>query len=732
MALCCTLLALESQRIQAKGRSRLPRMSKWRKSPSLSFVVLAIRILGIAGGCLAASHGLLWLQGRGACEALLGRYRSLESAHVAVVTICSDDLAGLKMNRTDAEDCRIWARVIRRLSEHGARLIVLEPYLEPRPSADRSELIRAIRRSGRVVLSQLRTRDTGQGVSEGFQTDPLLAEAALATGYVDAGIDLETVGETVLLSTVHQRVRANHLALEAAARCLDAAVDVSQNAIVLRPRSPSIPTRTVPLLRSKAMGRFGETLFSFSRNPILPRVSITELLDPAADHGLLSRLFKERVVVVGKTKFFSEKDAPISPDPHRLPYARFALTPSDGVLSAVFAENILSGVTLEDLGVRLGSLPLIALALLGAVMMLSSPARAAWISGLFLVSVAIGTVVLYRHGLLLDGATLSLGVVLVSIADSFARLVETARHQDRLEASLLAAIASVRRRLPNAHEGALTPAQLVEFHSRSFLGRFLPERLKELEPLGEGGMGVVFRALDSARGEIVAVKVLSPLLRDDPEVRHRFVAEARTLKKLSHSGIVRIFDVANDLLPHFTMEYVEGRSLMEMIRVEGALPVDFSVRLIWKVATVLQYIHEKGVIHRDLKPSNIIVSGSDEVKLLDFGLAQDVDVTGITRTGTLLGTPRYMAPEQMRGRRPSPATDVYSLAIVFLELLTGRPPERCLWTHKVPRVELQALGVSADLMAVIEESTQEDMLARLPNGRTLAERLSLLCQESCP
>ncbi len=200
-----------------------------------------------------------------------------------------------------------------------------------------------------------------------------------------------------------------------------------------------------------------------------------------------------------------------------------------------------------------------------------------------------------------------------------------------------------------------------------------------LEESGRGGMGVVYKARQRDLDRVVALKmILSSRLASDEEVR-RFQQEARAAAGLRHPNIVGIHEVGQIHGQHyFTMDFVAGRSLARLSE-GGPLEPDRAARLMATVARAVHYLHAHGIVHRDLKPSNILLDENDEPLVTDFGLAKVFqDDTAKTQTGTILGTPSYMAPEQARGDTAeiSPRTDVYSLGAVLYELLTGRPPFR--------------------------------------------------------
>jgi serine/threonine-protein kinase len=191
--------------------------------------------------------------------------------------------------------------------------------------------------------------------------------------------------------------------------------------------------------------------------------------------------------------------------------------------------------------------------------------------------------------------------------------------------------------------------------------------------IGEGAMGRVFRCRDPLVGRSVAVKtVKSEYLSGESRADYlrRFRREAQAAGALSHPGIVNIYDVGDD---YMVMEYVEGATLQHLLRDENALDFSSALRVLAPLAEALDYAHREGVIHRDIKPANIMVQPDGRPKLMDFGVAR-LDSSTATRSGRVLGSPSYMAPEQIRGEPPTPRADLFSLAVVAYETLTGRRP----------------------------------------------------------
>ena len=202
-------------------------------------------------------------------------------------------------------------------------------------------------------------------------------------------------------------------------------------------------------------------------------------------------------------------------------------------------------------------------------------------------------------------------------------------------------------------------------------------------PLGEGGMGEVYRARDTRLERTVAIKILPVRFSADPMRRQRFEREARAISALSHPGICHLYDVGNQNEIHYlVMEFLEGETLGDRLR-SGALPISDSLKIGIQVADALDTAHRSGVIHRDLKPTNLFLSKRGDVKILDFGLAkaansdEDLNITGgpeLSSPGMALGTAAYMSPEQARGEPVNVRSDLFSFGIVLYEMTTGRQP----------------------------------------------------------
>ena len=197
----------------------------------------------------------------------------------------------------------------------------------------------------------------------------------------------------------------------------------------------------------------------------------------------------------------------------------------------------------------------------------------------------------------------------------------------------------------------------------------------ELEKLvGSGGMSNVFRAHDRLLERTVALKILHEQYTRDEDYVERFRREARAVAQLAHPNIVTVIDRGEQEGRQFIVfEYIDGENLKELSN-RGPLEVREAVRLTLQVARALSFAHERGLVHRDVKPQNVLLNEDGQAKVTDFGIARSLDVHGVTQTGTVLGTSDYIAPEQARGQKVDPKTDIYSLGVVLYELLSGQVP----------------------------------------------------------
>jgi tetratricopeptide (TPR) repeat protein/predicted Ser/Thr protein kinase len=200
-------------------------------------------------------------------------------------------------------------------------------------------------------------------------------------------------------------------------------------------------------------------------------------------------------------------------------------------------------------------------------------------------------------------------------------------------------------------------------------------RYQIIELLGRGGMGRVYRAVDTKTREEVAIKLIRPDIASDKRTLERFVNEIKLAHKISHRNIGRMYHLEEDQGLHYiTMEYVPGEDLKSFIRRSRRLDIGTTVAIAKQVCGGLNEAHEAGIVHRDLKPSNIMIDKDGNAKILDFGIARSVGSQGVTGEGIVIGTPEYMSPEQVEGKESDRRSDIYSFGVILFEMVTGRLP----------------------------------------------------------
>ena len=267
------------------------------------------------------------------------------------------------------------------------------------------------------------------------------------------------------------------------------------------------------------------------------------------------------------------------------------------------------------------------------------------------------------------------------------------------------------------------------------IGRLISGRYRLIAPLGEGGMATIWRAVDEQLDREVAVKLLRPQFSADPGFAARFKQEARSAGGLSHPNIVGVYDYGTDGADgdqYIVMELVEGNDLSTILRDRGSLSMSDAVRVAIGVAAALEVAHRKGIVHRDVKPGNILITDNGDVKVTDFGIARAVAEASMTVTGTTLGSVHYFSPEQARGDQVTGASDVYALAIVLFEMLTGRRPFEADSAAAVALKRLSedaptptAIGhpVPPGLEVILMRALSREQTDRYPDAGAFAEAL---------
>ena len=207
-----------------------------------------------------------------------------------------------------------------------------------------------------------------------------------------------------------------------------------------------------------------------------------------------------------------------------------------------------------------------------------------------------------------------------------------------------------------------------------YIGRLLDDRYEILEIIGTGGMAVVYKARDHRLNRLVAVKILKDEFARDEEFRRRFRAEGEAVAMLSHPNIVQVYDVsASDSANYIVMELIDGISLKQYMEKKGVLNWKETLHFAMQIAKGLEHAHSRGIIHRDIKPHNVMVLKNGSVKVMDFGIARVMSKSN-TLTKEALGSVHYISPEQAKGGHTDNRSDIYSLAVVMYEMMTGRPP----------------------------------------------------------
>jgi serine/threonine-protein kinase len=211
--------------------------------------------------------------------------------------------------------------------------------------------------------------------------------------------------------------------------------------------------------------------------------------------------------------------------------------------------------------------------------------------------------------------------------------------------------------------------------------RLLGDRYELGEVLGRGGMAEVRRGRDRRLGRVIAVKMLRVDHTADATFQARFRREAQSAASLNHRNIVAVYDTGEDVfdghrIPYIVMEHVEGRTLRELLREQARFTPERSIEIVTGVLDALEYSHRAGIVHRDIKPGNVMITGTGEVKVMDFGIARSLADSGVTLTQTaaVVGTAQYISPEQARGEQADARSDLYATGCVLYEMLTGRPP----------------------------------------------------------
>jgi tRNA A-37 threonylcarbamoyl transferase component Bud32 len=273
-------------------------------------------------------------------------------------------------------------------------------------------------------------------------------------------------------------------------------------------------------------------------------------------------------------------------------------------------------------------------------------------------------------------------------------------------------------------------------HKLPKLGRY-----EILEQIGRGAMGIVYKGKDPILNRLTAIKTIrfSDEFDDDKVdiIKTHFYREAEVVAKLSHPNIVTIYDVGEDLdLSFLAMEYLQGESLEKYTTKENLLPVPRCLEIVGQVCDALEYAHSHDIIHRDIKPANIMLLGDDAIKVTDFGIARATTSTK-TRTGIIKGTPYYMSPEQTKGLELSGRSDIFSLGVVFYQLLTGTLPfdgenmaaimYQITSVNPTPATEHKP-GINKPILTVLNKALMKDHNTRYARARDMGKHIRMIIE----
>jgi serine/threonine-protein kinase len=248
------------------------------------------------------------------------------------------------------------------------------------------------------------------------------------------------------------------------------------------------------------------------------------------------------------------------------------------------------------------------------------------------------------------------------------------------------------------------------------------------------GMASIFRATDERTGQTVAIKVPHPEMEADPAFYDRFQREQEIGERLDHPGVMKVFPNGGHSQLYMAMEWVNGRLLRQILNEQGKFPPGRALNIALQIAQALEYIHAHGVVHRDLKPENIMVDDGDHIKLIDFGIASSVGSRRLTfaKLTPTVGTPDYISPEQVKGKRGDSRSDVYALGVMLYEMLVGRVPftganaftimNDRLVNNPVPPREIDS-AISPQLQEIIYRAIERDPAKRYQSAREFARDL---------
>ncbi len=271
----------------------------------------------------------------------------------------------------------------------------------------------------------------------------------------------------------------------------------------------------------------------------------------------------------------------------------------------------------------------------------------------------------------------------------------------------------------------------------NWIGQTLGNCYKIQEVIGQGGMSSVYKAIDPNLQRVVAIKLIHPHLSDDPKFTARFEEEARAVARLRHPNIVQVYDFNHDGdVFYMVQEFIPGETLQSLLRrlnqTGSRMPLNDAVQATIQICSAIGYSHQLGMIHRDIKPANIMIDERGQAILMDFGIVKLLEGEAHTTTGAVVGTVLYMSPELIRGEKPDPRSDMYSLGVTLFEMLSGRPPFEAnsamtlMMMHQndpVPDLHQLRPDIPEDLISIVEKSLAKKREARFNSAAEMAAAL---------
>lgn len=616
------------------------------------------------------------------------------------------------------------AKFVDTATDAGARVVVLDYFLHGKSSdpAEDETLRASFERSKRVILAK-RWMQHGQGIGS-LPNDTYFAQSLLGEASILFLLDHDSIirryhlvhrGEERnlpsmgLMSVIHQ-LRLKTTQVEH--------FPENDEVVIHHPpeKDPSRGEIRLPL------GPGDSLYLSFPGELPFRTVSYIDL-----DRTLQREpgLLKDKIVLMGTTALYSN-------DWHHVPTTPLARSDIPGVfIHGIAIRDILNGTSIERTGVSTDRILVLLLGILVASLLLRCGPSGMLVT---FITCLLAIPALSVAAFCMKGTwTITVFPLMQVSAMFFAAL--WIRLQEEKQARLCAEGLVGRYFSTSAQAGLEAAGDATSVESANVL--LAPEKFEIVSKLGQGGMSVVFRAVQHPMQRPVALKFISPKLYQDSDARQRFLREARIAGSLIHPNLVTVFDSGESRgVPFIAMELMEGESLKSMVEREGRLPADRAVTILREVLRGLEYIHSRGIIHRDIKSENILLSIAGAVKITDFGIAKSSeDDPYQTMQQVIMGTPAYISPEQIRGERLSPASDIYSLGIVLYEVLVGHPPflgsssGKILVMHinnRPPDPLEEGVEVPRRLGAIMDRALAKDPAERFQSAKEVLDELALI------